>query len=110
MTSAAYVPERGDFGILRSGNEWRSVLVLSPKAYNAKVGLALCCPIVAQTKGYPFEVVLTGPESPTRWVALADRVASMDWKERKLQYGGVMPEPFVAEALAKLKALLRETA
>lgn len=30
-------------------------LVLSPKSYNGKVGLVLCCPVMSKIKGYPFE-------------------------------------------------------
>ena len=33
-------------------------MVLSPAAYNSKVGLALLCPIPTRIKGYPFEVLL----------------------------------------------------
>jgi hypothetical protein len=53
----------------------RPGLVLSPKSYNEKVGLALCCPITNQEKGYPFEVRLdgglpvTGLFSPTMYAA-----------------------------------------
>lgn len=36
----------------------RPALVLSPKPYNEKAGLALVCPSTRQEKGYPFEVVL----------------------------------------------------
>ena len=32
--------------------------MLSPAAYNRKVGLAIFCPITNQIKGYPFEVVI----------------------------------------------------
>ncbi len=60
-----YVPGRGDIvwinlnpatGHEQSGE--RPALVLSPKAYNGKVGLALLCPITRRIKGYPFEVVI----------------------------------------------------
>ena len=58
-----YVPERGDIVWInlnpQAGHEQaghRPVLVLSPKAYNAKVGLMLCYPITSQAKGYLFEV------------------------------------------------------
>src|SRR5208282_3276506 len=36
----------------------RPALVLSPSAYNGRVGLALFCPITSQVRGYPFEVRL----------------------------------------------------
>jgi mRNA interferase MazF len=61
----AYVPERGDIVWLnfnpQAGHEQsgrRPALVVSPIAYNNKVGLAIFCPITNQEKGYPFEVKL----------------------------------------------------
>ena len=39
----------------------RPALVLSPKTYNDKTQLMLCCPITSQVKGYPFEVPIPGP-------------------------------------------------
>ena len=36
----------------------RPALVISPKAYNVKVGLALFCPLTSPVKGYPLEVAL----------------------------------------------------
>ena len=60
---AAYVPERGEAVWItldpQAGHEQagrRPALVLSPSAYNGRVGLALFCPITSQVKGYPFEV------------------------------------------------------
>ena len=60
-----YVPDRGDLGWLEftphDGSEQRggrTALVLSPKTYNRKAGLALFCPVPSKTKGYPFDVVL----------------------------------------------------
>src|SRR5438477_12968626 len=61
----AYVPERGDAVWIsmnpQAGHEQagrRPAIVLSPQAYNRKVGLAILCPITNQIKGYPFEVVI----------------------------------------------------
>lgn len=58
-----YVPARGDAVWItlnpQAGHEpaeRRQAVVLSPSAYNGKVGLALLCPITSQIKGYPFEV------------------------------------------------------
>jgi mRNA interferase MazF len=58
-----YVPDRGDIVWLnfnpRVGHEQsgkRPALVISPKEYNEKVGLALFCPITSKEKGYPFEI------------------------------------------------------
>ena len=64
-----YVPDRGDAVWLsfdpQAGHEQsgrRPAVVLSPRAYNTRTGLAIFCPVTSQIKGYPFEVVL--PEDP----------------------------------------------
>ncbi|TVS05662.1 MAG: endoribonuclease MazF [Cyanobium sp. PLM2.Bin73] len=87
--SVAYRPDRGDLVWLeftpQTGSEQagrRPALVISPKAYNAKVGLALFCPVTSRIKGYPFEVSL--PEgSGVIGVVLADQLKSLDWRARK---------------------------
>ena len=65
MTPGGYVPDRGDAVWIsmnpQAGHEQagrRPALVISPLAYNRKVGLAIMCPITSQVKGYPFEVVI----------------------------------------------------
>ncbi len=77
VTLPPYVPRRGDVVWIafdpQAGHEQagrRPAVVLSPVAYNRKVGLALLCPITSQAKGYPFEVALpsglpiTGGQEP----------------------------------------------
>jgi mRNA interferase MazF len=61
----AYVPDRGDVVWIsfdpQAGHEQagrRPAVVISPAAYNHKVGLVILCPITNQIKGYPFEVVI----------------------------------------------------
>jgi len=56
-----YVPEAGHVAWIsfdpQAGREpagHRPALVLTPAAYNAKIGLMICCPITTQIKGYPF--------------------------------------------------------
>ncbi|MDD4794059.1 MAG: type II toxin-antitoxin system PemK/MazF family toxin, partial [Dehalococcoidales bacterium] len=63
VTAAAYIPERGDVVWItldpQAGHEQadrRPAVVLSPRDYNSKVGLAILCPVTGQVKGYPFEV------------------------------------------------------
>lgn len=107
-----YVPERGDVVWLnfnpQSGYEQagrRSAVVLSPRAYNQKVGLAIFCPITNQQKGYPFEVVIpAGLEA--RGVILSDQVKSLDWRVRQAEYLTELPGSVVEEVLQKLKTLL----
>jgi mRNA interferase MazF len=104
-----YVPDRGDVVWLhftpQAGHEQsgrRPALVISPKAYNRKVGLALVCPVTSQVKGYPFEVPL-----PDGGVVLSDQVKSLDWRVRKAKLQGRAPDEVVEEAVAKILALLQ---
>src|SRR5438552_15502873 len=94
---AAYVPERGDAVWItldpQAGHEQagrRPALVLSPSAYNGRVGLALFCPITSQVKGYPFEVPIPAGSSVTGVVG-ADQVKSLDWRGRKAARLGAVP-------------------
>ncbi|NBU73233.1 MAG: endoribonuclease MazF [Bacteroidetes bacterium] len=89
LVTAAYVPDRGDLVWLEStpqvGSEhagMRPALVISPRAYNAKVGFALFCPVTSRVKGYPFEVALPNG-SGVVGVVLADQLKSLDWSARK---------------------------
>ncbi len=107
------VPERGDVvllafpawpGLKRAAGQ-RAAIVLSPQAYNGRVGLALLCPIVTDVKGYPFEVVL--PEGlPVRGAALADQAENLDWRALRAERVCALPGGVVEEILGKLRALL----
>jgi mRNA interferase MazF len=81
--------------------------VLSPGAYNGKVGLALLCPITSHVKGYPFEVVIP-PGLPVGGVVLSDQLKSLDWRAREAEFAIRLPEEALAEVLAKATALLSE--
>lgn len=108
----AYVPERGDAVWItldpQEGHEQagrRPALVLSPAAYNGRVGLALLCPITNQAKGYPFEVPLPAG-LPITGVVGADQVKSLDWRARKASWIGTVPDEVIAEVIRRLQALL----
>lgn len=108
----AYVPDRGDVVRLtfdpQAGHEQagrRPAVILSPKAYNARVGLALFCPVTTKVKGYPFEVALPTNLAVTG-VVLADQVKSLDWRERRADYLDRLPPDLVAVISQKLKVLL----
>lgn len=108
---ASYVPERGDAVWItldpqaghEQGGRWPA-LVLSPAAYNGRVGLALLCPITGQAKGYPFEVAVP-EELAVAGVVLADHVKSLDWQARKTKRICVVPEEIVAGVISKLNIL-----
>lgn len=109
---AAYVPSRGDLVWLqfnpRAGHEQagrRPALVISPSSYNRRVGLAVCCPITSQVKGYPFEVLL--PEGlGVAGAILSDQMKSLDWRVRKASRIGSVPAHVLQEAAGKLLALV----
>jgi len=83
----------------------RPALVVSPLAYNAKVGLALLCPITTHVKGYPFEV-LVPPGSKITGAILADQVKSLDWRARRASFVCRMPKAVVDEVLDRIRALV----
>ena len=107
-----YAPERGDIVWLafnrQAGHEQagtRPALVISPAAYNRRVGLALFCPLTTQVKGYPFEVVLpVGLKA--KGAILADQIKSLDWRVRKAKLLCRVPREVMEETLARLQALI----
>lgn len=107
-----YVPQRGDVVWIslnpQAGHEQagrRPAVVLSPAAYNGKVGLAILCPITNQIKGYPFEVLIP-VGLPVAGAILADQVKSLDWRARNAEFVCALPAATVTEVLQKLGALL----
>ncbi len=108
-----YVPQRGDLVLLsfnpQSGKEQsgrRPAVIISPKAYNEKVGLAVFCPITAHIKGYPFEVELPA-NLKTKGVILSDHVKNLDWRARKVKFLEKLPDSKMNEILEKLQLLVR---
>jgi mRNA interferase MazF len=105
------VPDRGELVWLefnpQAGHEQagrRPALVISPRAYNEKVGLALFCPITSQIKGYPFEVVLPRGMKVTGAV-LCDQIKSLDWRARQAKRIAAVPPQVIGEVLAKIALL-----
>jgi mRNA interferase MazF len=110
----AYIPDSGDIVWItfnpQAGHEQaghRPALVLSPAAYNGKVGLAILCSISSQVKGYPFEVVIPGGLEISGAI-LSDQVKSLDWKARKATFGCKLPNPTFNEVVQKLSTLIRQ--
>lgn len=108
----AYIPDSGDIVWVtfnpQAGHEQaghRPALVLSPRAYNGKVGLALLCPITSQIKGYPFEVLI--PDGlKISGAILSDQVKSLDWKARQAEFVGRLPASTFNEVVQKLSTLI----
>ena len=112
MATSRYVPDRGHVVWIslnpQAGHEQagrRPALVISPRAYNSKVGLALLCPVTSQVKGYPFEVALPGGLEVSG-VVLSDQIKSLDWRVRTAEFICELPKSSTSEVLDKLGTLL----
>ena len=107
-----YVPDRGDVVWLQfdpqAGHEQagrRPALVISPRAYNRRVGLALLCPVTSRVKGYPFEVQLP-PGLEARGAILADQLKNLDWRARRAKRVCTVPSEVLGETVARILALV----
>ena len=105
-----YIPTRGDLIWLnfspQVGHEQkgpRPALVISPRAYNQKTSLALCCPVSSHEKGYPFEVQVVGRK--IHGVVLADHLKSLDWKARKVKFIEKASSKVLKECIGKILVL-----
>jgi mRNA interferase MazF len=110
--SASDAPDRGDTVWLdfapRLGHERdgrRPALVLSPRAYHVRTGLALVCPITREAKGYPFEVALPAG-FPVDGAVLADQVKSVDWRSRHSSFIARAPDEVVRSVGGLVSRLL----
>lgn len=112
VNNKSFIPERGNIVWIdfdpQSGHEQagrRPALVVSPAAYNEKIGLALLCPITSQVKGYPFEVAIPKGLGVSS-VILADQIKNLDWRSREAEFGCDVPHKVVNLVLEKLSTLL----
>jgi mRNA interferase MazF len=111
VTKKKYVPERGDVVWVdldpHKGREQahvRPAIIVSPRIYNERSGLALVCPITSHVKEYPFEVVVVGKK--IAGVALVDQVRSIDWQERRVSFVEKVSSETLKEIQAKIVVLV----
>ena len=105
-------PDRGDVVWLdfdpQTGREQagtRPAIVLTPREYNKRSGLAVFVPVTSQVKGYPFEVPLP-PGFKVAGVALADQVKSFDWGRRRARFAARLPDDILDEIVARVATLI----
>lgn len=108
----SYIPNAGDIVWLsfdpQQGHEQsgrRPALILSPKIYNEKTGLALCVPITQQIKNYPFEIILP-KNSSLQGCVLADHIKNLDWKARNATFIETTSPEFLTKIKEKLLLLI----
>jgi mRNA interferase MazF len=107
-----YQPDRADFVTLEftpnTGTEQggrRPALILSPKMFNVRTGLAVLCPITNQMKGGGFEVQIPSKCRVTG-VLLVDQMRSLDWLSRKVAFHSRAPVDFVEDVVARFIAII----
>ena len=112
MVDREYIPDAGDIvwvdftpqaGHQQAGR--RPALVLSPKIYNDKAGLAVMCPITSRVKGYPFEVAIVR-SGPIQGVVLSDQLKSLDWRQRKAERAVRVSPKVLEEVRGRIAVLL----
>ncbi|MES2164838.1 MAG: endoribonuclease MazF [Pseudomonadota bacterium] len=114
MVTSVYIPDCGDVVWLdftpQAGHEQagrRPALVLSVASYNAASGLAICCPVTNQAKGYPFEVPAAVPSKfQLTGVVLADHVRSVDWRARNARKFAEVTPQCANDVSKRIKLLL----
>ena len=113
MVDKEYIPQRGDVVWIdfdpQTGHEQsgrRPALIISPKVYNQKVGLALICPITSHIKGYAFEVIIES--KLINGAILSDQIKSFDWKVRSAELAMHVNRETLREVMQKLLTLLTE--
>ena len=114
MKNPGYVPAQGDLVWFdfdpQAGHEQgsrRPAIVLSPKAYNQLIGLALVCPVTSREKGYPFEVKISAG-LPVSGVVLADHVKSQNWRTRHAEFICRLDATTLTAVLQRTRSLLEQ--
>lgn len=83
----------------------RPAVILSPSMYNRSSGLAVVVPITSHIKGYPFEVQI--PEGlRVAGAILTDHLKSVDWRARKAERIGALPDETLRQVLRKAALLI----
>ena len=113
MAKRLYTPKRGDIVFLRFGtgacheqSSPRPALVLSPDAFNQRVGLALVAPITSRIRNHGFEVVLDDPTLKTKGAVLCQQIRTIDFRARGARRLETAPAGVVRDALAKVRTLV----
>ncbi|WP_059050367.1 type II toxin-antitoxin system PemK/MazF family toxin [Paenibacillus senegalimassiliensis] len=83
----------------------RSAIVLSPKAFNETTGFVSVCPVTHTVRGWGYEVLL--PEGLVfSGAILTDQVKNLDWRARRIDIVGKVPNDVVNECIDKIHTFL----
>ena len=111
MITFPYIPDPGDYIWLnftpQSGHEQsdlRPAIVISRIEYNAKTGLALCCPITSKIKGYHLEVKVSFGK--INGAILSDQVRNLDWRARQSEKIDQADSKIIDKVIQNLELLI----
>jgi len=82
----------------------RPALILSPEAFNQKLGLAMVVPVTSTVRGHGFEVALQGVK--TTGVVLCHQPRVIDYEARGLRFIERAPPAITDTVLAKVRLLV----
>ena len=83
----------------------RPGLVLSPAAFNRAFGVALIAPVTSEGRGHDFEVSL--PDGlAVHGSIMVQHLKSLDWRQRRAEHVGRVPEAVVATAIYIARSIL----
>ena len=83
----------------------RPAVVLSPRIYNDRAGLAVLCLVTTQVKNYQFEVQLPAG-SKIRGAILADHLKSVDWRQRRAEKFARIPPVILDQVRQRIAVLI----
>jgi mRNA interferase MazF len=108
----SYVPDRGDIVMCEfdpvAGHEQarhRPALILSPKVFNEKTGMAMVAPITSTVRGHGLEVAIEGKK--TTGVALIHQIRSIDYEARKVSFREQAAKAVIQQACQKASLLFQ---
>jgi mRNA interferase MazF len=112
MVNTTYIPERGDLIWLdfdpHVGHEQsglRPALVLSPRMYHERSGIALVCPITSVPKSYSFQIPLP-PLKKIHGYVLTDHLKSLDFRARGFKFIERAPRSLIKQVQEILSCLI----
>lgn len=110
--SVEWAPDRGEFLFANLNTQdreghgqlgWRPVIVLTPRIFNIKFGLAVVCPVTRSGKGYPFEITIP-PGNKVQGFVLADPIRTIDGRSRRVEPAGKAPVEVLERVLVVVRS------
>lgn len=109
-----YIPQRGDIVKINFNpqigveiKKRRPALVLSPFAFNHKQKVSVVCPITSKERKSEFQVKVPNGRGVKGFIR-ADQFTTLNWKARRAEYRGYLPDETVDTVSDIVEAIVRE--